>query len=387
MKNKKIVWTFFVTSLVLATYFFGTLLVYDPLKIYHKPWKYKEYLQWDMRQQAAGIINNWEFDSIILGTSILECTSSREASEKLGGKFVNISLSGSYFYERGVVLDYALKKKALKKVIYSLDTEGLVETGQSNGVFKIENWSYLYDNNPLNDVRAYINDKYLKCLFSFKSKIPCMGAKLDFDRPNTWHTLPDQAMRFGGLDNWFLAKDNIQIKQAFQEIFNIIKMIKKNKTKLDKNLEANIMKSQGYIDETVLQYVEKYPDTEFILVLPPYSRIRFAIDAQYYKSSFQRYKESIKYIVSKSNTFKNLKIFAWGNHSFVDDVSNYKDLQHYEYKINSWMLGAIHEKEGLLTASNIDAYLDTFTQKSLKYDLFMLGEKIEHYLAPTKKIK
>jgi hypothetical protein len=50
-----------------------------------------------MRQQAAGIINNYEFDSIILGTSMLENTSAKEAGEKLGGKFMNISLSGSNF--------------------------------------------------------------------------------------------------------------------------------------------------------------------------------------------------------------------------------------------------------------------------------------------------
>ena len=51
----------------------------------------------NMRQQAAGIINNYEFDSIILGTSMLENTSAKEADEKLGSKFMNISLSGSNF--------------------------------------------------------------------------------------------------------------------------------------------------------------------------------------------------------------------------------------------------------------------------------------------------
>ena len=115
MKNKNIVITFFVSSLLFVIYFFGTLLVYDPLKLFHQPWKYKEYLQWDMRQQAAGIIKHWDFDSVILGTSIMECTSAKESSQKLGGKFVNISLSGSYFYERAIVLKYLLKHKKIKK--------------------------------------------------------------------------------------------------------------------------------------------------------------------------------------------------------------------------------------------------------------------------------
>lgn len=385
MKNKKIVFTFFLALLLFSIYFFGVLWVYDPLKIFHKPWKYKEYLQWDMRQQAAGIINNWEFDSIILGTSILECTSAKEASRKMGGKFVNLSLAGSYFYERAVVLKYALEHKQIKKVLYSLDTIGLVSTGKSDGTFKIENWDYLYDNNPFNDVSAYMNDKYIKCLFSPKNKIACMGAKLDFDRPNTWHTLPDQARRFGGLDNWFLAKDDPQIENAFRIILNTIIAIKHGKIKKDRYLVDHIAQSKEYIDTTVLTYIKKYTDTEFILVLPPYSRMQFALDTQYNQGEFERYKASVKYLVLQSSKVKNMSIYGWGNYAFVEDISNYKDLQHYEYKINSWMLDSIQRKEGLLTSSNVDVYLAILTQKSLDYNLFELGDKITYYLNNTKK--
>lgn len=385
MKNKKIVFTFIITSIILVPLFFTILFIYDPLRIFHKPWMHKTYLQQNMRQQAAGIINHWEYDSVILGTSILECTSAKEASEKLGGKFINISLAGSYFFERAIVLDYLLEKKPIKKIIYSLDNVGLVSTGKSDGTFKISSWAYLYDDNALNDFNAYINDKYLKCLFSLSSKRKCFGRKTDFDRPNTWHDLPDQSVRFGGIDNWFKAKENEQIKYAFQMILTTIKNIKKGKIHLDKNLATNIKKSEEYIDKNLIQYVKKYPDVEFIFILPPYSRIKFAIDAQYEKSIFKRYKESVKYIVSKRNNLSNLSIYGWGNHAFVDNIANYKDPQHYEYKINSWMLDAIKRNEGLLTSSNINEYLDTFTDKSLKYDLYELGHTIEQYLNPKNK--
>lgn len=88
----------------------------------------------------------------------------------------------------------------------------------------------------------------------------------------------------------------------------------------------------------------------------------------------------IHYLVEKSNEFENLKIFGWGNNSFVDNIANYKDPEHYEYKINSWMLDAINQNIGLLTKSNIDAYLDLFTQKSLNFDLIGLGKEIDNYL-------
>jgi hypothetical protein len=382
VKNKTLVITFITSSSLLATIFFSVLFFYDPLKIFHKPWTYKEYLQGNMRQQAAGIINNWDYDSIIIGSSMLETTSSKEASEKLGGKFVNISLSGSDYYERSIVLDYALKKKNIKKVLFSLDDSGLIHLRKGRKRFKIHTFDYLYDSNPLNDFNAYINDRYLKCLFSTSDKKKCMGRKADFDRPNTWHKSKGNSVRFGGLDNWFKAKNNKQIKGAFKKILGSIKQIELGKTIIDTNLKQNILKSQNYIDNNLIKFVSKYSKTEFLLIIPPYSRISYAIKAQHTVSSFERYKASVKYLVSKSKKYPNLKIYGWGNHSFVDDISNYKDLGHYEYKINSWMLDAIKRKEGLLTVDNIDNHLEVFTQKALNYDLFELGDKIDNYLNP-----
>ena len=380
LKSKSLVLTFSITCLILAFIFFSVLYSYDPLRLFHLPWVYKNYLQSDMRKQAAGIINHWNFDSIILGTSMLECTSAQEASDVLDAEFINISLSGSYFYERSIVLNYVLQKKPIKKVIYSLDIEGLIYTGKSNGTFPIDSWDYLYDNNPFNDIQAYVNDKYIQCLFTLSDKTTCMGAIVDFDRPNTWHTLQDQAARFGGLDNWFKAKDNHQIKNAFSVISSTLKQIKQGKTVVNKNLASNIKNSKKYIDENILNYAKKYPETEFILVLPPYSRIKFAIDARYNQGLFQHYKASIRYLANRSSKYKNIYLFGWGNHAFVDNIANYKDLRHYEYKINSWMLGAIQRQEGLLTASNIDEYLLTLTKKSFKYKLLQLGQKIDNYL-------
>ncbi len=384
MKNKNIVLTFIVSSMFLVLIFFGTLFVYDPLKLFHKPWKYQEYLQDNMRQQAAGIINNWDFDSIILGTSMLKNTSAKEASIQLGGNFANISLLGGNFFERKIVLEHAIREKKLKKVLYSLDYLGRILKGKK-GTWAISNWYYLYDYNPFNDFEAYVNDRYLKCLFSFHSKKKCMGRKTDFDRPNAWYKSKSQSVRFGGLDNWFKAKNNAQIKASFNEILKSIKEIKAGHTIIDNNISEKIKKSQDYIDETLINVVSKHPDTEFVFVLPPYSRIKYAIWAQYNKSHFELYKENLKYLVLKSAEYKNMKIYGWGTNSFVDNIDNYKDLGHYEYKINSWMLKAIKNKQGLLTIKNIDNYLNIITEKALHYNLFILGDKIENYLYPKGK--
>ncbi len=116
MKAKKSVKLFL--SLVLASIILllSALYIYDPLQIFHKPWGRETTFHKNMRHQAAGIINNYEFDSIILGTSMLENTSANEASEIFGGTFANISMSASDFYERKIILEYLFEKKNINTI-------------------------------------------------------------------------------------------------------------------------------------------------------------------------------------------------------------------------------------------------------------------------------
>lgn len=87
------------------------LWLYDPFMFFHKPYFREQTYHSDMRIQARGIIDFTDFDSVILGSSMLENTSAKEAGEKLGDKWVNLSLSGSDFSERKIVLDYTLSRK------------------------------------------------------------------------------------------------------------------------------------------------------------------------------------------------------------------------------------------------------------------------------------
>lgn len=140
------------------------------MQIFHKSFiKSDLHLHGNMRQQAAGIISNYEFDSIILGTSMLENTSAFEATKIVGGNFVNISLSGSSFFEREPILSYALKKKNLKNIIYSLDST-YIDLNKSHKSYPINTYSFLYDENYFNDFKAYLNKNFFKCFFDIFNK-------------------------------------------------------------------------------------------------------------------------------------------------------------------------------------------------------------------------
>ena len=77
---KKLTTKFFKINISFIVLFTILLFIYDPLYLYHKSWIDKnERLHSDMRIQGAGVINNYDFDSIILGSSMLMGMSSNSS--------------------------------------------------------------------------------------------------------------------------------------------------------------------------------------------------------------------------------------------------------------------------------------------------------------------
>lgn len=381
---KKSIKIYFTIIIILPTILFTYIWYYDPMQIFHKSFITKDlHLHGNMRQQAAGIINNYEFDSIIIGTSMLENTSAFEASEVLGGNFVNISLSGSNYFERKPVLSYALEKKKIKTVIYSLDSVYIGLT-KSNKNHPIDTFDYLYDKNPINDFNVYLNSKFLTCAVTLSKKNKCIGSKKTLEYPNVWFKNKGHSDRFGGLDNWFKSKNNNQIKSAFSSIVNTSNKIK-NGEKISLNgLEDKIKKSKEYVDEYLLDNVKKYSNTKFIFVFPPYSRMLYAQWKQHNLPNYAIHKEIIKYLVKQSNKYSNLEIYGYEDKEFLDDITHYKDLTHYHQWVNSMMLYSFKNKTELLTIENVDNYIKVAEDKAQNYNVFEISDKIEVYLKNNK---
>ncbi|PID29736.1 MAG: hypothetical protein CSB55_01190 [Candidatus Cloacimonadota bacterium] len=106
MENQKNIIIFFGSVLLFSILFFGTLFLFDPINVFGNRKNPDYFLTGNMRFLAFGIINSQDFDSVILGSSLLVNTSSRETVQYLEGKFINISATGSDFFERAIILKY-----------------------------------------------------------------------------------------------------------------------------------------------------------------------------------------------------------------------------------------------------------------------------------------
>ncbi len=380
MQYKKLIYIYLY--IILASSIFITIgfYVYDPLQLFHKPWGREVTFSKNMRQQAAGITNNYKFDSIIIGSSIIENTSAKEANNKVGGNFINISLSGSSYYERLIVMDHVFRKHSIKKVIYSLDAGSYIHQQKGYPSYPLELFDYLYDKKEFNDFKAYFNYDFLGCLLTFSKSEQCIGHKTSLDRPNAWFDEEGNKARYGGLHKWLEANNSNAIKSVFKNIISETKKIKSDDVISLENIEIKIFKAKHYVDETIIDFVKKNPKTEFLMLFPPYSRINYALWAQYNLPYFRIHKAIIQYFVEKSEELPNFKIYAFEDQSFLDNIANYKDPIHYHHSIDSWMLSKIEKDSGRLKQENLNEYLQSITNKALMYNVVNIGKKIDDYL-------
>lgn len=366
-----------------AVGFFSILPVvfyfYDPLQLFHAAWGRAPAFHKDMRQQAAGVIHNYSFDSIIIGTSMLENSASTDAERALGGKFVNISMSSSNHYERSQVMTYVLGRKVLRNVVYSLDYSYLAPM-YDHPNYPNATWSYLYDGNRLNDFKAYYNDKFFQCLLHWSVHPRCAGKARSLDRPNAWFMKPEHASRFGGLDKWFSAANNRQIKNAFRKISNAAKKAKEPAVVDEEKYLARRIEAFSYVDDYVLVHPRNNPKTNFYYVFPPYSRVLFSIWHQTDPAQARLHEDVVRHVVSEAKGMSNVHVLGYEDEDFPDDLGNYKDPGHYHEKFNSLFFEDMHAGRHMLTQENIDRYLSVAKEKALAFDLSGLGAKIDEYL-------
>lgn len=351
--KKALVW--FVVFWVIGTIFLPSLTyIRDPYNLFHK--NNKDTMYKDLRVSDYAIIRDEKFDSLILGSSLLENTSGIEAERKLGGKWANLSFSGLRSFERFKIINHAEKYHDLKNVIVSLDEHSFVSKAFENNFEPL-----LYDEDDGVKWLIYFTDKALSCIFIPKK---CDYVEKNLDSPNAWKDNENHFRRFGGFANWIKFHEDSQIQDAFNTLLN------NNPTCwLDKQYYAKAVD-----DEIIPLFANN--NTQFHLIIPPYSALYLAHDLKIFDCQMAPY----KYLIEQSQRFNNVHIYWLYDEDFVFDIANYKDLRHYHHKINSMMLDSIKEHTHII---NTDNYLQKI--QLLKKRLQKVN--VQYYIDQIKKLK
>ncbi len=337
MKNMKtetwlLCWLILVVS---ALFVFGRwVYVTDPYFHYHAPDtdRYLYPLNYQ-RGQNDGIIRHFEYDAVITGTSMTENFRTTEAEKLFGYRFIKIPFAGASYKEINDNLKTALKADpGLKLVIRALDMGKFMDAWDAMRYDPSEYPDYLYDSDPLNDVKYLLNREVV-----FGRSWPMMESAAaggragitSFDRYSSWH----DAFTFG---IGTVAPDGFSAPHPAQEAH----LTEEDKARIEKNIRLN-----------VTDLADEYPDTEFYYFYPPYSISAWHAWAD--SGLVCQTLEAEEYITQLILPHKNIHLFSFnGRTDITTDLNNYTNNTHYGYWINSLMLRWMRDGEYLLTEEN-----------------------------------
>jgi len=342
MKRKT--WTFLTlgTLILSITALCAAVILIDPFQIYRKAERYLPPI--DNKTQVysnAGIARQYDYDSIVVGTSVTENFRPSQMDSVLGGRFIKLCSSAGTAYNHAILMDLAFRTHDVKRVVYGLDvysfTKGLNETGTTMPM-------YLYDANLFNDAAYWLNRSVLA------SFIPrCL---------RTWGQTQTDALR----DSMYVWQDQYTFgPEALWDVQFKAPESRKNPGEYIEALYDNL-------NTHLIPYIKFHPKTQFDIFFPPYSAAEWA--KMEGNGTFDALLTMRRLCYDALSGYANVRVYDFAaKEEWVTDIDNYKDPLHYAQWINDAIAECIARGENLVTDSEqiaaADAQLRTWVDMQI----------------------
>ena len=321
--------------------------VIDPYFHYHAPIDGLFYPLNHERCQNDGIAKHFTYDAVISGTSMAENFKTSELDELFGTSSVKLPFSGAKFRELCDNLRVAFNSKnEIKMVVLSMDQYAILADEKLLVKDYDENLpTYLYDNNPFNDVKYLLNKDVL-----FSRSIPISIGTAE------------GSANFDAYANWmkyFSETGRERVEQSIKQINQsdtFVELTELEKKKFYDNIRSNF-----------ISLAQSNPDTAFYCFLPPYSIAQWRV--WYKEGSIYKQIETMKLLMEESLQYENIRLFCFYSETdMITDYDVYRDLQHYIEPINSYILQCMSENKCLVTKGNYESLIDQMTDFYTNYD-------------------
>lgn len=326
------------------------MLVVDPYFHYHKPLNILKYRLGNQRYINDGIIRNFDYDSIIIGTSMTENFRTSQFDKIFNVKSIKVPFSGGSFKEIDRNIKRTLERnKNIKIILRGLDYNGIRSNSER---MRYDSYpEYLYDNKIFNDYKYLLNKELI---------LKGLGGVV-------LNTLKKREMNFDDYSSWRDKKNGKEVV-----ISNYKREIEKKEiTNLSEN-EIRMIKEN--IEKNVLETPKKYSDVKFIYFITPYSIIYW--DSINQNGEILKQLEAEKLMIEMILEIPNIELYSFfNNYKLITNLNNYRDAGHYSYKINDKILEWISQGKYRLTKDNYKEYLKSNKEFYLNYDYDKIFEK------------
>ncbi len=298
------------------------------------------------RYVCPGLVKTYEYDSVMLGSSMTQNFDPDLFEEKMGLDLLKVNVGGMSVPETLFYLEYIDSADKADTVFVSVDLQRYALTAQEAN-FNIP--EYLA-NGYTDDYRYLLSSDVYTRFLPIDIVIMLMDM-LNIEKPDSVKRNTD----VDELGSWYSEHDYGEdvVLSSFKTYGFGISLIKNEK------IETVI---KDNIDSLFLKLSELDTDTEYYLFFPPYSALYWIYTEQ--NNLFDAFMNAKEYIFEKASMCENITVYDFQNLEITTDLSNYKDVSHYSKAINDYMVDCFANESYLVSsAEQLKQNREGITQK------------------------
>lgn len=323
--EKKFLKHFFAQTMVLLVLTAAVVIVVDPFFHYHAPISPLKAVVTKAEYQCVGTIEHFEYDSILLGSSVAENFNNRWFDKAFDCKTVKGIKQSGTTADLIYYLNKAYESHEIKNVFYSLDLFAL--STDTNPTLLAGNMPmYLYNENSFDDVK-YIWNKAV--IFEHIPYMAAMSLIGDYDEGMSYNW---------GQYKTFSATDTVSRYNRLQK----------------KREEKPAHENADLIDVNISlieEQIKAHPETKFYIMYPPYSMLWW--DNLYMSGELEQYFYALEESARRLSQYDHVRInYYQAEESIILDLDNYMDNIHFSEDINAWMVEQWSTQEYALNSEN-----------------------------------
>ena len=319
-------WSLTVAALLLAALsaIIALVVIVDPFEIYHRALFYNPpYESETQMYSVAGVARSYDYDSIIIGSSVTENCTPSVYEEALGGRFVKLCMNAGLSLDHAKIMDIALRTHDVERVVYGLD---LFAYSYYYNNQKAVTPDYLYDDHLFNDVRYWLNKSVL---FSYIPKALKNAGTPDGESSRD--------------SMYFWNPPSMPGEEALRSKIDFTVPMPEQKDSA-RMLELGELSTK----HNLLPYIQQHRDTTFTIFFPPYSLLYWANEAE--NGDFDAAMAQKQLIAEMLLSEPNVELYDFQpRFEWTADYSLYYDLIHYISSINDAMALAMARGENRIT--------------------------------------
>lgn len=342
MKSKK--WIISLLCCTLAVIIaFGSLMFWlDPLVQFGAESVPLTSYEYSEMYSNPGIAKNYSYDSVMVGTSMIENTDADLCNKLFNCNMVRLPYSGGTTYNMKTILDVCFKSESQIKTIYwELDEFQL--TGSSTEP-RYPLPEYLYTDKKTDKLSYLLN---LDIFYHYAIK-DIIG------------TIKGETQKAERRDSQLLgnfSKENMLSNYSRPDISN---------DHVDFEKSNMLNKVKGNLDN-ITTLVEEHKDTNFVFFFVPFSVLYW--DNSLRTGQFDAEMDAVVYSMKTLLQYDNVEIYFYHNEKdIITNLDNYKDYSHYCSTINNQITEYIYEKRNHITKDNYELYVNDFRNFIKSYD-------------------